>query len=73
MDDEGLYPEELDLGLLHTARFDSTGADQDAQDATGSLARRLAGLPDSDRYVAVLELVRSQMAAVLGDALPDPL
>jgi polyketide synthase 12 len=37
-----------------------------AQDATGSLARRLAGTPESEWEGVVLELVRAEIAVVLG-------
>jgi acyl carrier protein len=37
-----------------------------AQDAAGSLARRLAGIPQSEWERVVLELVRAEIAAVLG-------
>jgi acyl carrier protein len=37
-----------------------------AQDAAGSLARRLAGMPESEWEAVVLELVRAEIAVVLG-------
>jgi NAD(P)-dependent dehydrogenase (short-subunit alcohol dehydrogenase family)/acyl carrier protein len=37
-----------------------------AQDAAGSLARRLAGMPESEWEGVVLELVRAEIAVVLG-------
>jgi acyl carrier protein len=36
------------------------------QDATGSLAQRLAGTPESEWEEAVLNLVRAEIAVVLG-------
>jgi acyl carrier protein len=42
-----------------------------AQDAAGSLAQRLAGKPASERDRVVLELVRAEIAVVLGHASPD--
>jgi acyl transferase domain-containing protein/acyl carrier protein len=42
-----------------------------AQDAAGSLTRRLAGVPESEWEGVVLELVRSEIAVVLGHASPD--
>ncbi|MGW1077944.1 type I polyketide synthase, partial [Streptomyces sp. NPDC002537] len=38
--------------------------------AVGSLGERLAALPESERHEAVLDLVRGQVAAVLGHATP---
>jgi acyl transferase domain-containing protein/NADPH:quinone reductase-like Zn-dependent oxidoreductase/NAD(P)-dependent dehydrogenase (short-subunit alcohol dehydrogenase family)/acyl carrier protein len=37
----------------------------------GSLARRLIGMPEQDRESAVLDLVRSEVATVLGHASPN--
>jgi polyketide synthase 12 len=42
-----------------------------AQDAAGSLARRLAGIPQSEWERVVLELVRAEIAAVLGHSSPE--
>jgi polyketide synthase 12 len=39
--------------------------------AAGSLAQRLAGVPETERDGVVLELVRSHVAAVLGHASPE--
>jgi acyl carrier protein len=41
-----------------------------AQDAAGSLARRLAGTPESEWEDVVLDLVRAEIAAVLGYSSP---
>jgi NADPH:quinone reductase-like Zn-dependent oxidoreductase len=40
-------------------------------DGSGSLARRLAGLPEAEWDGVVMELVRTQVAAVLGHASPE--
>jgi polyketide synthase 12 len=42
-----------------------------AQDAAGSLARRLAGMPESEWEGVVLELVRAEIAVVLGHSSPE--
>ena len=42
-----------------------------AADAQGSLARRLAETPEAEREGVVLEIVRAQVAAVLGHASPQ--
>jgi acyl carrier protein len=42
-----------------------------AQDAAGSLARRLAGLPESEWEGVVLDLVRAEIAVVLGHSSPE--
>ncbi|HEX2315620.1 MAG TPA: SDR family NAD(P)-dependent oxidoreductase, partial [Thermomonospora sp.] len=39
--------------------------------ATGSLARRLTGVPEAEREGVVLELVRASVAEVLGHGTPD--
>jgi acyl transferase domain-containing protein/acyl carrier protein len=42
-----------------------------SSEQAGSLARRLHGVPESDRESIVLDLVRSQVASVLGHATPQ--
>jgi len=69
-------PMQLDLGALRTqARAGMLPAllrglvrvpVRSTQDGGGSLAERLAGVPESDREAVVLELVQAQVAAVLG-------
>jgi acyl transferase domain-containing protein/NADPH:quinone reductase-like Zn-dependent oxidoreductase/acyl carrier protein len=42
-----------------------------AQTASGTLAQRLAAVPESERESVTLDLVRAQVAAVLGHASPE--
>jgi NAD(P)-dependent dehydrogenase (short-subunit alcohol dehydrogenase family)/acyl carrier protein len=42
-----------------------------AQDAAGSLAQRLSGTPASERDAVVLDLVRAEIAVVLGHTSPE--
>jgi acyl transferase domain-containing protein/NADPH:quinone reductase-like Zn-dependent oxidoreductase/short-subunit dehydrogenase/acyl carrier protein len=49
-------------GLVHARAHDAQGG------SGGSLARRLAGVPAAEREATVLELVRTQVAIVLGHA-----
>ncbi|HEX8074681.1 MAG TPA: SDR family NAD(P)-dependent oxidoreductase, partial [Thermoleophilaceae bacterium] len=75
-----LVPARLDLARVRAdARLGSVPAlfrglvstpARRARDAASSLARRLADLPDDKRDAAVLELVRSETAAVLGHDSP---
>ncbi|MEU3188900.1 type I polyketide synthase [Streptomyces sp. NPDC006923] len=70
----GLLPPVL-RGLVRTpARQAATYADAPADPATGtaaSLKERLTGLTAAEHERALLELVRTQVAAVLGHARPD--
>jgi acyl transferase domain-containing protein/acyl-coenzyme A synthetase/AMP-(fatty) acid ligase/acyl carrier protein len=76
-------PVRLDLGALRSAAGAGTPAPlmrelvrapvRRERAAAGSLARRLAGVPDSERAAAILELVRAQAAAVLGHSSPEAL
>ncbi|MCI3226869.1 SDR family NAD(P)-dependent oxidoreductase, partial [Streptomyces sp. NP-1717] len=62
------------LADLPEARNALTSAGTPDDDGTGSAlpqtARRLAALPDVERHAAVLDLVRDQVAAVLGHSEP---
>ncbi|AZQ74390.1 SDR family NAD(P)-dependent oxidoreductase [Streptomyces luteoverticillatus] len=61
-------------GLLRTARPTAgagAGAGDDAGFAAGSWRERLAALPGSDRATALLDLVREEVAMVLGHAGAD--
>ena len=48
-----------------------SGARRRAKSSTGSLARRLAGVPEAEREAAVLSLVREHVATVLGHSSAD--
>ena len=72
-----LVPVRLDMGTLRAQRAGGPAAGAAAAGwcaapappaggAGGSLARRLAGVPEAEREGVVLEFVRSQAAAVLG-------
>ena len=74
-----LVPVQLDLGALRVqARTGMLSAllrglvrgPSRRAGAGGSLAQRLAGVPQADRERVVLELVQAQVAAVLGHASP---
>ncbi|MFD3701224.1 SDR family NAD(P)-dependent oxidoreductase, partial [Streptomyces sp. NPDC058646] len=52
-------------------RSAQSGAGADGADAAQALARRLAGLPDAERARTVLDLVRAEIATVLGHARAD--
>jgi acyl transferase domain-containing protein/NADP-dependent 3-hydroxy acid dehydrogenase YdfG len=76
LDDALLAPVQLDMPALRAqARAGSLPAllrglvkvpAQAAEPAGGSLAQRLAGVPEDERESMVLELVQAQVAAVLG-------
>ncbi|MBB5940352.1 NADPH:quinone reductase-like Zn-dependent oxidoreductase/acyl carrier protein [Streptomyces zagrosensis] len=75
-----LAPVRLDLGALRTqARSGMLPAllrglvrtPARRADTGRTLERRLAGVPEADREQVVLDLVRTQVAAVLGHASPD--
>ena len=76
-DDALLVPVRLDLAALRAqARAGLLppllrGLVKSPARRTGSLAQRLAGVPETDRERVVLELVRAQVAAVLGHASTD--
>src|SRR6185312_4053461 len=59
----GVLPD-LFSDLVNSGRVRRTGGD-------GSLVRRLAGTPESEREGVVLELLRGQVALVLGHASPE--
>ena len=73
-----LLPVELDLAVFRSqakigmlpavARSLIRTPTRRARGQAGSLARRLAGVPEHERDVAILELVRGQVATVLGHA-----
>ncbi|AJC56295.1 type I polyketide synthase [Streptomyces sp. 769] len=50
---------------------DAAGAETEGTDAGAALRERLAGLPDSEQARTLLELVRGQVAAVLGHSSAD--
>jgi acyl transferase domain-containing protein/acyl carrier protein len=77
-----LFPARLDFGALRAqARMGfvlpllrglvRVPSREGAAGARGSLARRLAGTPEGERGRVALELVRAEVAAVLGHAAPD--
>ncbi|MGC9443221.1 beta-ketoacyl synthase N-terminal-like domain-containing protein, partial [Streptomyces sp. WG5] len=57
--------------LSGLVRVPNRRAARAASASAGKLARQLAGLPESERAGAVLELVRAQVAAVLGFDGPE--
>jgi acyl carrier protein len=74
-----LVPVRLDLAVLRALARAATlpallrgliRAPARRADAGGSLAQRLAGVPDTDREPIVLQLVQAQVAAVLGHTQP---
>jgi acyl transferase domain-containing protein/NAD(P)-dependent dehydrogenase (short-subunit alcohol dehydrogenase family)/acyl carrier protein len=70
---EGEYPED-DLDLFEIVRFDDDPSDEAGAvgaEAGGALARRLSDVPEPERDAIVLDLVRAEVAAVLGAALPE--
>ncbi|WP_405722913.1 SDR family NAD(P)-dependent oxidoreductase [Streptomyces sp. NBC_00046] len=85
LDDATLVPAPLDVSGLRGAttadavppllrglvRLPARPAAQSGGSGEEPLAQRLAGLDEDDRAAAVLELVRTQAAAVLGYAAPD--
>ncbi|HEX8075912.1 MAG TPA: SDR family NAD(P)-dependent oxidoreductase, partial [Thermoleophilaceae bacterium] len=76
-----LLPMRLDTGALRAAaRMDVLpplmsglvrAPSRRARDSSGSLARQLAGVPEEDRAATVLELVRGQVATILGHPSAD--
>jgi acyl transferase domain-containing protein/thioesterase domain-containing protein/NADP-dependent 3-hydroxy acid dehydrogenase YdfG len=60
-----------DAGMLPPILRGLVRAPRRPAGATGSLARRLAGVAEDERAALVLELVRGQVAAVLGHASAD--
>ncbi|MFI5682202.1 type I polyketide synthase, partial [Streptomyces cellulosae] len=67
---EGTVPPQL-RGLLRTPVRPALDAeDRDAGDGGEALARRLAGLDEDERHRIVRELVRREVAAVLGHSDP---
>ena len=72
-----VLPARLDMASLRTKANEGTLAPlfgdlvrvpsrRGGKEAGGSLARRLAGVPDGERESVVLELVRAEVASVLG-------
>ena len=72
--DRGVLRDLAGAGVLPVLLSGLVGAPQrtpaaaQGQQQRGSLARRLAGVPEGDRLGVVLELVRGQAAVVLGHA-----
>ncbi len=65
--DAGVLRAQARMGVLPaTLRGVIRAPARRGRDAKGSLARRLAGVADAEREGVVLELVRAQVAAVLG-------
>jgi acyl carrier protein len=80
LDEAALVPVQLDLAMLRAqARAGALApllsglvrVPAKRADGHGSLAKRLAETPEQERDAVVLELVRAQVAAVLGHSSPD--
>jgi len=76
-----VLPVRLDTGALRAQAAEGTlpalmrglirASARPGRDGVGSLARRLAAVPEAERERVVLELVRAQVAIVLGHSSPE--